>query len=478
MAMHGLSYLPQMSTSYGSAWMLVQQLRVLNAMSTRDVAVEVLRLAPSEGRHGEVSSRSLVDLSWYEDRADEGGMEEGAMDAFWAQELRKRGLDIHAGPLSKVLARDDVVRWCPECLQSGYHAVWFQLASLSHCPLHGMALEERCPHCGAPHLPCALTPRESGVFECHQCGAPCATINPEQWLRKPDFRLAEGRAFGALSRWFRRARSVPVEWPALIRDLHLCGGAEDCAARGAARTAAVLAMVPSKAVQALLHSTRDLESAAFEEEGHSLTSSEYEEITRRARQQVMALVGSHASCTAPVAYLMVGDRKVLSPTVPWDSVCCVKLAYMLWCDRHDSLRQRRRRRAAIPHIDAYSALPAGALQHLWVSDFMETVRVLSEHRCRKAMPSERLAVALGVDPTPELAGAILPPAEGGRKWWVISHAAHNLPPEACSQRGAAGRGGRLVRSPEGESLSAATRAAGVAKQREGTPPGIRKPTMI
>jgi len=253
-------------------------------------------------------------------------------------------------------------------------------------------------------------------------------------LHKSDFLVAEERAFGALSRWFRRARSVPVEWRALIRDLHLRGSAEECVARGTARTAAVLSIVPGRAAQGLFHCASDFGSEVFEEEGHSVTPGDYEEITQRARQQVMALVGSHESCTAPASALMLGDRKVLCPAVPWESICCVKLAYKLWCERHDSLKRRRDRFSAFPRFDAYVALPPAALQRLLVSDFEETVRVLSEHRSRKAMSPERLAVALGVDPSFELAGAVLPPIEGGHEWWIVNRIARGFPLEACSQR--------------------------------------------
>lgn len=432
--MHGLSYPQQMSTRYGSAWMLAQQLRVLNAMSTRDVATEVLKVAPSEGRRGEFSSRSLVDMNWYDDRFEGEVPEEGPIASFWARALRERGLDVHAGSLCRVLGRDDVVRWCPECLQFGYHAVWFQLAALSHCPIHELRLEEACPNCGAPNSPCALAFQECGVFECPQCGASRIPVNPARWLRRPDFLAEEERAFGALSRWLRRARSVPIQWHALLRDLHLRGGAEDAAARGAARTAAVLAVVPSRAMEALFGGARDILGESFEEDSREVAVDEYAEVLQRARKQVTLLLDPHAACAAPANALMLGNRKMLFPVVPWESICCVKLAYRLWVERHDSVKWQHARLSLFPPLAAYAALPAGALQRLLVSDFEETVRVLSEQRSCKAISPERLAIALNLDPSLELAGVILPPTEGAHTWWVASRKVDSFPTEACSQQ--------------------------------------------
>lgn len=41
-------------------------------------------------------------------------------------------------------------RFCPDCLQSGYHARYFQIAALASCPIHRAGLRDTCPACHAP----------------------------------------------------------------------------------------------------------------------------------------------------------------------------------------------------------------------------------------------------------------------------------------------------------------------------------------
>lgn len=41
------------------------------------------------------------------------------------------------------------LRYCPECLQFGYHARYFQIMALAACPIHRVPLLDSCPSCGA-----------------------------------------------------------------------------------------------------------------------------------------------------------------------------------------------------------------------------------------------------------------------------------------------------------------------------------------
>jgi len=159
----GLALLQAFSGRYGSAWMAVQQLRVLNALTPAEIAASVFRVKASDGRTATGARRSLVDMRWYDDSLEEGLPDDGSAPGDLVAFLRSRALDASAGPLASVLARDDVVRWCPECLRVGYHAVWFQLGALKACPLHRVPLEESCPHCQAPNPACALIARDVGI---------------------------------------------------------------------------------------------------------------------------------------------------------------------------------------------------------------------------------------------------------------------------------------------------------------------------
>jgi hypothetical protein len=62
------------------------------------------------------------------------------------------------------------MRHCTQCLETGFHAPWFQWLIIERCPLHGEALRVGCPGCGAaiPYALCAgmaLSP-----LKCRGCG--------------------------------------------------------------------------------------------------------------------------------------------------------------------------------------------------------------------------------------------------------------------------------------------------------------------
>ncbi|CAG0959405.1 hypothetical protein ANRL4_00573 [Anaerolineae bacterium] len=40
------------------------------------------------------------------------------------------------------------LRYCPECINRGYHSIFHQLYAISKCPIHDIALTEQCQHCG------------------------------------------------------------------------------------------------------------------------------------------------------------------------------------------------------------------------------------------------------------------------------------------------------------------------------------------
>lgn len=63
-----------------------------------------------------------------------------------------------------------VLRYCPQCLQRGYHSMLFQHLGVVRCPGHGVALREGCPHCKAPVEP-KLRSALVKPFECRKCAS-------------------------------------------------------------------------------------------------------------------------------------------------------------------------------------------------------------------------------------------------------------------------------------------------------------------
>lgn len=46
------------------------------------------------------------------------------------------------------LTPKSVLRYCPECINLGYHSIFHQLYALPKCPIHDIALTEQCHRCG------------------------------------------------------------------------------------------------------------------------------------------------------------------------------------------------------------------------------------------------------------------------------------------------------------------------------------------
>lgn len=61
------------------------------------------------------------------------------------------------------------LRFCPICLTGDFHTAAFQLLMFKHCPVHGEALVDACPHCGKirPYSLTALQ-RQSFVCDCQE----------------------------------------------------------------------------------------------------------------------------------------------------------------------------------------------------------------------------------------------------------------------------------------------------------------------
>lgn len=60
------------------------------------------------------------------------------------------------------------LRFCPSCIEAGFHSVVFQFTSLRECPLHGDWLEDCCPKCGQ-RIPYRLPEGRAHPYSC-ACG--------------------------------------------------------------------------------------------------------------------------------------------------------------------------------------------------------------------------------------------------------------------------------------------------------------------
>lgn len=96
-------------------------------------------------------------------------------------------------------------RWCPVCAGFGFHSIWFQLAALATCPIHGCPLIDHCEACGVETGPYKVSKALfNKPYHCRSCGTSIARgerSGRERWIF---FRQAEAfkRAFDPLARWY------------------------------------------------------------------------------------------------------------------------------------------------------------------------------------------------------------------------------------------------------------------------------------
>jgi hypothetical protein len=68
------------------------------------------------------------------------------------------------------------LRWCPKCLEEGFHSVVFQDWRVLKCPWHGCQVMDCCPDCR-----CAVDPLSAAPWRCNVCD--CELYRPpREWL--------------------------------------------------------------------------------------------------------------------------------------------------------------------------------------------------------------------------------------------------------------------------------------------------------
>lgn len=102
-------------------------------------------------------------------------------------------------------------RFCPICLESGYHSFWFQFVPLRICPLHDVRLTTACSCCGKVIGSYAIVDALfHTAFRCQKCGAPLAgaplSLFQHVELRHHAKQFEE--AFSLLNRWALSEESV------------------------------------------------------------------------------------------------------------------------------------------------------------------------------------------------------------------------------------------------------------------------------
>lgn len=111
------------------------------------------------------------------------------------------------------LASDTYFRYCPECIQSGYQSLLFQVDALMSCPFHRTALLSVCRRCGASTPRFALTAEAiANPFCCPACGAAYGKrFDPRDWKCASLHEQVRG-ALLPLVRFLLQTKRTKLEW--------------------------------------------------------------------------------------------------------------------------------------------------------------------------------------------------------------------------------------------------------------------------
>lgn len=132
--------------------------------------------------------------------------------AGWCWKPAELGVEDQLPNLHRIMW-SPALRYCPVCMASGFHCIWFQFVAMHACPLHGCLLTDRCQHCDAPvgeYRFCARLFNKP--FRCSHCGEffcgeqfRCGDEDDVRWHGA----LVE-RAFSPVYAWFNDSiRKLP-----------------------------------------------------------------------------------------------------------------------------------------------------------------------------------------------------------------------------------------------------------------------------
>jgi hypothetical protein len=112
----------------------------------------------------------------------------------------------------KLLAGNEALRFCPECLVEGYHTLIFQIKALKCCPMHGIPLTSNCSHCGKGTPPLSLwAPSFERPFCCRHCSQPLArTLSPPRWSATSEQCQVIESALQPIVKWLALLREFAV----------------------------------------------------------------------------------------------------------------------------------------------------------------------------------------------------------------------------------------------------------------------------
>ena len=97
------------------------------------------------------------------------------------------------------------LRWCPECLRSGYHTLLASLRLVARCPIHDCPLIEACPDC---HDGFKITVRGLSTRSPMSCGCGRVRLLEPQTCRQPSLSRDQVQLWNPVAAWLRQVGSI------------------------------------------------------------------------------------------------------------------------------------------------------------------------------------------------------------------------------------------------------------------------------
>ncbi len=143
-------------SDYESLWILVQRFAYLNAVSVKEIfdlfaarGTEPPRLS-SSSKFRSFSEYNQLDSERFRILlgVPRNILDNAVVSAF--QIVPPVPLKLPRG--NRTRRPPEILRYCPQCIKSGFHSAIFQLEWIIQCPIHRIPLVEQCPKCRKPLL--------------------------------------------------------------------------------------------------------------------------------------------------------------------------------------------------------------------------------------------------------------------------------------------------------------------------------------
>ena len=132
-----MTWNPQDPAPYESAWSIFAKLMALNYCPPSDIANNIKYNGLKTLRKIDFRNSSWIDFERF-----------GALLNIDPNRLRAGFLDQLGFPQFSD-DQNSGIRFCPECLKSGYHCTLFDLALVAECPIHNLPLASGCKVCSS-----------------------------------------------------------------------------------------------------------------------------------------------------------------------------------------------------------------------------------------------------------------------------------------------------------------------------------------